>query len=124
LHTDRCISAIREECNTKEAEKKLKYKRLCIEIQRMWNEVLCDTSSQWSHRNSNQRSEKISRSLEEIPGKHSTDSLQKNYHPGNIAHTKESNTTRSLKPEWRGAPLVQGKEHQEKPVLTLYGPAI
>jgi hypothetical protein len=38
---------------------------------------------------------------EEITGKHSTDSLQKNCHTGNIAHAKESATTlRSLKPEW------------------------
>jgi hypothetical protein len=55
---------------------------------------------------------------EEIPGKHSTDSLKKkNCHPGNIAHTKESTTVRSLKPEWWGAPLVQGKEHRENPLL-------
>jgi hypothetical protein len=35
----------------------------------------------------------------------------------NIAHTKENATARSLKPEWWDAPLVKGKEHQEKPVL-------
>jgi hypothetical protein len=34
-------------------------------------------------------------------------------HPGNIAHTKESATVLSLKPEWGGAALVQGKEHRE-----------
>jgi len=59
----------------KEAEKKLKHKSLCIEIQRMWN-LKCTivpviigatgivTSS-------------LKKNLETIPGKHSTDSLQK-----------------------------------------------
>jgi hypothetical protein len=43
--------------------------------------------------------------------------IAKNCHPGNIAHTKESAIIRSLKPEWGGAPLVQGKEHRENHVL-------
>ena len=36
MHTDRCGNTRREKCCAKEAEKKLKYKSLCIEIQRMW----------------------------------------------------------------------------------------
>ena len=36
MRTDRCGSAHRQKCVQKEAEKKLKYKCLCIEIQRMW----------------------------------------------------------------------------------------
>jgi hypothetical protein len=43
--------------------------------------------------------------------------LQKNCHPGNIARTKESATVRCLKSEWWGAPLDQGVEHRENPVL-------
>jgi hypothetical protein len=79
------------------------------------HEMFCDTSSShWSHRNSNQRTEKI-------PGRNTKQAfhrvIAKNCHPGNITHTRESATVRRLKPEWLGAPLVQGKEHRGKPVL-------
>jgi len=37
MHTGRCGNTRRQKCCAKEAEKKLKYKSLCIEIQRMWN---------------------------------------------------------------------------------------
>jgi hypothetical protein len=60
------------------------------------HEMFYDTSSHWSHRNSNQRTKKI-------PGRNTRQALHrfiaKNSHPGNIAHTKESATVRSLKPE-------------------------
>ena len=36
MHTDRCCNTHRQKCVQKEAEKKLKYKSLFIEIQRMW----------------------------------------------------------------------------------------
>ena len=36
MHTDRCGNTHRQKCVQKEAEKKLKYKSLCIEIQSMW----------------------------------------------------------------------------------------
>jgi hypothetical protein len=37
MHTDRFGNICEKECAAKEAEKELKYKRACIEIQRMWN---------------------------------------------------------------------------------------
>jgi len=37
MHTDRCGNTCRQKCCAKEAEKKFKYKSLCIEIQQMWN---------------------------------------------------------------------------------------
>jgi hypothetical protein len=55
----------------KEAEKKLKYQSLCIEIQRMWNlkctiiPVIIGATGI------------VTRSLEAVPGKHSIVSLQK-----------------------------------------------
>jgi hypothetical protein len=55
--------------------------------------------------------------LETIPGKHSTDSLQKkNSCTRNITHCKESAKIRNLKPEWWGSPLVQEEKYLEKPV--------
>ena len=37
MHTDRCGKTCRQKCRAKEAEMKLKYKTLCIKVQRMWN---------------------------------------------------------------------------------------
>ena len=59
----------------KEAEKKLKYKSLCIEIQRMWN-LKCTiipviTGATGIVTRSSRKN------LEAVPGKHSIDSLQK-----------------------------------------------
>jgi hypothetical protein len=62
------------------------------------HEMFCHSSSHWSHRNSNQRTEKI-------PGTNTRQAFHrfsaKNRYPGNIAHTntKESITVRGLKPE-------------------------
>jgi hypothetical protein len=75
----------------KEAEKKLKYKNLSIEIQRMWNmncfviPVIIGATGIVSR-----SSQKC---LETIPGQHSIDSLQKNCHTRNITHHKESATS-------------------------------
>jgi hypothetical protein len=37
MYVYRCRNSRRQECDSKEAEKILKYKNLTIEIQRMWN---------------------------------------------------------------------------------------
>jgi hypothetical protein len=37
MHTDQCGNTADRNVTQKEAEKKLKYKSICIEIKRMWN---------------------------------------------------------------------------------------
>jgi len=59
----------------KEAEKKLKYKSLCIEIQRMWNLKFTIVSVIIGATGIVTRS--LRKNLETVPGKHSIDSLQK-----------------------------------------------
>ena len=59
----------------KEAEKKLKYKSLCIEIQRMWN-LKC-TIVQVIIGATGIVTRSLRKNLEAVPGNHSIDSLQK-----------------------------------------------
>ena len=59
----------------KEAEKKLKYKSLCIEIQRMWNLKFTIIPAKIGAAGIVTRS--LRKNLEVVPGTHSTDSLQK-----------------------------------------------
>jgi hypothetical protein len=59
----------------KEAEKKLKYKSLCIEIQRMWNLKFTIIPVTLGATGIVMRS--LRKNLEAVPGKHSIDSLQK-----------------------------------------------
>jgi hypothetical protein len=59
----------------KEAEKKLKYKSLCIEIQRMWNLKCTLIPVITGATGIVMRS--LRKNLEAVPVKHSTDSLQK-----------------------------------------------
>jgi len=59
----------------KEAEKKLKYKRLCTEIQRMWNLKCTIIPIITGATGIVTRS--LRKNLEAVPGKHSIDSLQK-----------------------------------------------
>jgi hypothetical protein len=75
----------------KEAEKKLKYKNISIEIQRMWN-VKCFVISVTIGA-TGIVSKSLQKYLETIPGQHSVDSLQKKCHTRNITHHKESATS-------------------------------
>jgi len=59
----------------KEVEKKLKYKSLCTEIQRMWN-LKCMIIPVISGANGIV-TRSLRKNLETVPGKHSIDSLQK-----------------------------------------------
>jgi hypothetical protein len=59
----------------KEAEKKLKYKRLCIEIQQMWN-LKC-TIIPVINGATGIVTRSLRKILEAVPDKHSIDSLQK-----------------------------------------------
>jgi len=59
----------------KEAEKKLKYKNLCIEIKRMWN-LKC-TIVPVINGATGTVTRSLSKNLETVPGKYSIDSLQK-----------------------------------------------
>ena len=59
----------------KEAEKELKYKSLCIEIQRMWN-LKC-TIVPVINGATGIVTRRLRKNLEAVPGKHSIDSLQK-----------------------------------------------
>ena len=59
----------------KEAEKKLKYKGFCIEIQRMWNLKCTIIAVITGATGIVTRSRK--KNMETVPGKHSIDSLQK-----------------------------------------------
>jgi len=62
----------------KEAENKLKRKSLGIEIQRMWNRKCTIIPVIIGASGTKMRS--LRKNLEEIPGKHSIDSLQKTSH--------------------------------------------
>ena len=59
----------------KEAEKKSKYKSLCIEIQRMWN-LKC-TIVPVINGATGMVPRSLRKNLETVPGKHSIDSLKK-----------------------------------------------
>ena len=72
----------------KEAEKNLKYKRLCIEIQRMWNLKYTIIPVITGATGIVTRS--LRKNLETVPGKHSVDSLQKDGYTWNITHNTES----------------------------------
>jgi len=72
----------------KEAENKLKYKSLCIKLQRVWNLKCTIIPVIIGATGIVMRS--LRKNLEAVPGKHSTDSLQKNNYTLNITHNTES----------------------------------
>jgi hypothetical protein len=75
--------------------------------------MFCHTGNNWSHRNCNQRTKKLSgNNTRKAFNRFST----KNSCTRNITHYNESATIINLKPEWWGSPLVQEEKYQEKPV--------
>ena len=75
MHTDRCGNTRRQKCCAKGSGKKLKYKSLCIEIQRMWNLKCTIVPVIIGATGIVTRS--LRKNLETVPGKDSIDSLQK-----------------------------------------------
>jgi len=75
MHTDRCGNTCRQKCCAKGRGKKLKYKSLCKEIQRMWNMKCTIVPVIIGATGIVTRS--LRKNLETVPGKHSIDSLQK-----------------------------------------------
>jgi hypothetical protein len=75
MHTDRCGNTGRQKRCAKEAEKRLKYKSLCIVIQLMWN--LKGTIIPVIIGATGIVTGSLRKNLEAVPGKHSIDSLQK-----------------------------------------------
>ena len=75
MHTDRRGNSRRQKGCEKEAEKKLKYKSVYIEMQRMWNLKCAIVPVIIGATEIVTRS--IKKNVETIPGKHSIDLLQK-----------------------------------------------
>jgi hypothetical protein len=75
MHSDRCGNTRRQNCCAKGSGKEVKYKNLCIEIQRMLNlkctiiPVIIGVTGIVTRR--------LRKNLEALPGKFSIDSLQK-----------------------------------------------
>jgi hypothetical protein len=85
MHTDRCGNTRRQKCRAKGSGKKLKNKRLGIEIQRMWN--LKYTIMPVIIGATGIGTKILRKNLEAIPEKHSTDSLQQTAVLGTVQQT-------------------------------------
>jgi hypothetical protein len=74
MHAVSCGNTTGHKCHAKGAEKKLKYKSLCTEIQQMWNmKCMIITVTNGATR---VVTKGLKKNLVMIPGKHSIDSLQ------------------------------------------------
>jgi hypothetical protein len=71
----RCGNTRRQKCRENEAEKKLKYKSLFIETQRLWN-LKCKIIPVITG-DTGMVTKGLRKNVEAIPGKHSVDSLQR-----------------------------------------------
>ena len=98
----------------KEAEKKLKYKSLCIEIQRMWNLKCMIVPVIIGATGIVTRS--LKKNLETILRKTLDRFTTKDSYTWNITHNTESTAMWSLKPERWESSLVQEKYQEEMPV--------
>jgi hypothetical protein len=90
MHIDRCGNTCRQKCFAKGSGKKLKYKNLCREIQRMWN-LKCTIIPVIAGA-TGIATRSLRKNLEAVPGKHSIVSLQKTAirSTWNITHNTES----------------------------------
>jgi hypothetical protein len=75
MHTDKCGKTADRNVVQKKAEKKLKYKSLCIEIKRMWN-LKCTIISVITGA-TGMVTRSLRKNLDAVPGKHSIDLPQK-----------------------------------------------
>jgi hypothetical protein len=71
MDTDRCGNTSGQKYHAKGSRKETKYKRLCIEIQRMWNMIRVVSGA------TGMVTKGLRKNLEAMQGKHSIDSLQK-----------------------------------------------
>jgi len=88
MHTDRCGKTRRQKCRAKGSGKEVKIQEFRYrDTTNVEPEMYDYTSNNWSHWNSNGS---LRKNLEDIPGKHSIDSLQNNNNDKVAALTVEN----------------------------------